>query len=202
MIKRIFIVLIWLFILATFIGCNGGKGDTHSHDSIFDVKEGEHLSNEEISAIISNIPSDKYESYPNMHTMPLSATLYKDGEKTSIDVDDPRLIRLINFFNQCVYYSKCAYTQGLYSLNDLEDGIVNGEFRLELTYAPYGTEAPSPYGKCTTMCDTIIITNTDSFTLIAHDLQGYEGEEESYPDYAVGFFPLYYSSPWLDLFGF
>ena len=215
MFKRIFALFILLFILATFTGCNDTNveplsdeekaalvSDSFSPDTFFNVKEGEDLTNKEIRDVVSNIPSEKYESYPDIHNIPLSATLYKDGESILLERNDPRLIGIINFFNNCVYYSQCAYTQGLYSLDDLEKNIANDEFRLELTYIPYGNEGPSPYGNCTTMCDTIIITNSYSFTLIAHDLPGYEGQEERYPYRAVGFYPLYNSAPWLDLFGF
>ena len=215
MFKRIFALLISLFILATFTGCNDTNveplsdeekaalvSDSFSPDTFFNVKEGEDLTKKEIRDVVSNIPSEKYESYPDIHNIPLSATLYKDGESILLERNDPRLIGIINFFNNCVYYSQCAYTQGLYSLDDLEKNIANDEFRLELTYIPYGNEGPSPYGNCTTACDTIIITNSNSFTLIAHDLPGYEGQEEQYPYRAVGFYPLYNSAPWLDLFGF
>ena len=50
--------------------------------------------------------------------------------------------------------------------------------------------------------DTIVVTNDYSFTVIAHHLPEYEGEEEKYPYYAVGHGPLYEPYPWLDLFGF
>ena len=215
MFKRIFALFISLFILATFTGCNDTNveplsdeekatlvSDSFSPGTFFNVKEGEDLTNKEIRDVVSNIPSEKYESYPDIHNIPLSATLYKDGESILLERNDPRLIGIINFFNNCVYYSQCAYTQGLYSLEVLEKNIANAEFRLELTYIPYGNEGPSPYGNCTTACDTIIITNSNSFTLIAHDLPGYEGQEEQYPYRAVGFYPLYNSAPWLDLFGF
>ena len=215
MFKRIFALFILLFTLATFTGCNDTNieplsdeekaalvSNSFSPDTFFNVKESEDLTNEEIRDVVSNIPSEKYESYPDIHNIPLTATLYKDGESILLERNDPRLIGIINFFNNCVYYSQCAYTQGLYSLEDLEKNIAKAEFRLELTYIPYGNEGPSPYGNCTTMCDTIIITNSYSFTLIAHDLPGYEGQEERYPYRAVGFYPLYNSAPWLDLFGF
>lgn len=44
------------------------------------------------------------------------------------------------------------------------------------------------------------------FTLLAHDLPGYEGQEDKYPFKAVGHYPLF-AGPgrdyfWLDLFGF
>ena len=215
MLKRIFALFISLFILATFTGCNDTNveplsdeekaalvSDSFSPDTFFNVKEGEDLTNKEIRDVVSNIPSEKYESYPDIHNIPLTATLYKDGESILLERNDPRLIGIINFFNNCVFYSQCAYTQGLLPLDYLEKNVTGSDFRLELTYIPYGNEGPSPYGNCTTMCDTIIITNSYSFTLIAHDLPGYEGQEERYPYRAVGFYPLYNSAPWLDLFGF
>ena len=194
MFKRIFALFILLFALATFTGCNDTNveplsdeekaalvSNSFSPDTFFNVKEGEDLTNKEIRDVVSNIPSEKYESYPDIHNIPLSATLYKDGESILLERNDPRLIGIINFFNNCVYHSQCAYTQGLLSLETLENGITNDEFRLELTYAPYGSEGPSPYGKCTTRCNTIVITNAHSFTLIAHDVPGYEGQEDRYP---------------------
>ena len=215
MLKRFFTVLLFLFVLVAFVGCNdtGDKilsdeeeaalgSDSFTSATFFTLKEGDNLTDEEIKTVISDIPSDKYESYPDTHNVPVSATLYKNGGKESIKLDDSRLIRIINFFNNCVYNSQCAYTQGLLPLEHLENDITTAEFRLELTYEPYGNEAPSPYGKCTTRCDTIIITDTNSFTLIAHDLPGYEEEEEKYPYRAVGFYPLYNNYPWLSLFGF
>ena len=215
MFKRIFALFISLFILTTFTGCNDTNveplsdeektalvSDSFSPDTFFNVKEGEDLTNKEIRDVVSNIPSEKYESYPDIHNIPLTATLYKDGESILLERNDPRLIGIINFFNNCVYHSQCAYIQGLLPLDYLEKNVTGSDFRLELTYIPYGNEGPSPYGNCTTMCDTIIITNSYSFTLIAHDLPGYEGQEERYPYRAVGFAPLYNSYPWLELFGF
>ena len=154
------------------------------------------LSEEKILAIISKIPSDKYEVYPNTHAIPMSATLYKNGEVIFIALDDSRLIQLTNFFNNCIYYSKCSYLQGLYSLDSVED-ILSTQFRLELTYVPFGDPA-SPYGKETTGSDMFVVTN--SITAIAHDRSGYD--EENYPYYATGFWPLYGAYNLLELFGF
>ena len=154
------------------------------------------LSEEKILAIISKIPSDKYEVYPNTHAIPMSATLYKNGEVISIALDDSRLIQLTNFFNNCIHYSKCSYLQGLYSLDSVED-ILSTQFRLELTYVPFGDPA-SPYGKETTGSDMFVVTN--SITAIAHDRSGYD--EENYPYYATGFWPLYGAYNLLELFGF
>ena len=216
MFKRIFSLFISLFILATFIGCNDTNvepltdeekaalvGDGFTSDTFFGVKEGDGLTHDEIRSAISKIPSEKYESYPDTHNIPISATLYKDGKSILLERDDPRLIGIINFFNNCVYHSQCAYTQGLLSLDYLEENVIGFDFRLELKYTPCSDIGPSPYGKSTAGCDTIIITNSSSkFTLIAHEIPGYEGQEEAYPYCAVGFIPLYNSYPWLELFGF
>ena len=176
-------------------------GESFASEPFSDVSEWVDLSNEEILAVIEKIPSDKYEAYPNTHTVPIAATLYKDGEIIYIDANDPRLIRLTNFFNNCVYYSKCGYIQSLLPLEDIKQ-VTTAPFRLELKYVPYGDTSPGPYIRCTTMCDTIVITNSDSFTLIAHDLPGYEDREQEYPFRACEFYPLYNDYAWLDLFGF
>ena len=171
--------------------------DTFSPTPYSNVKEIETpLSDEEMRAIIAKIPSDKYEVYPDTHTIPVSATLYKDGEVITISADDPRLIQLTNFFNNCVYYSKCSYTQGFYSLPYIET-ILSAPFRLELNYIPYGNDA-MPYGKETTGSDMFVVTQ--SFTAINHSRIGYD--EANYPFRAVGFLPLYKNYNLLDLFGF
>ena len=217
MIKKIF--SLFLSLLMLFVGCDNIQNesldettqseqidenpkerllsDTFSPTPFSDVNEIEApVSDEEMLAIISKIPSDKYEVYPNTHTIPVSATLYKNGEVISIAVDDPRLIQLTNFFNNCVYHSKCSYLQGLYPLDSIEE-ILSTQFRLELKYVPYGRPA-SPYGKETTGSDMFVVTN--SITAIAHDRSGYD--EENYPYYATGFWPLYGTYNLLELFGF
>ena len=161
------------------------------------------MSDAELKTVIASIPRDAYEAYPETHGVPLSATLYKDGEVITIDPHDQRLIALTNFFNNCVYYSKCSYTQGLLSVDDIEENVTVADFRLELKYTPYGDQGPSPYGTSTSRCDTIIVTNSYvGFTLIAHDLPGYEGKEDQYPFRAVVYMPLYDTYPLLELFGF
>ena len=122
MFKRIFVLFISLFTLVTFTGCNDTNveplsdeekaalvSDSFSPDTFFNVKEGEDLTNEEIRDVVSNIPSEKYESYPDIHNIPLTATLYKDGESILLERNDPRLIGIINFFNNCVYHSRCVH---------------------------------------------------------------------------------------------
>lgn len=179
------------------------SGDFHSA-AYFDVNEtDEMLTKEQFAAVIVHIPNDRYEAYPDTHGAPLTATLYKDGQTITINPNDPRLIALTNFFNNCAYYSQCAYTQGLLSLDDIEEDVLGADFRLELTYTPYGDRGPSPYGTETSRCDTIVFTNHNgNVTLIAHDLPGYEGQEEQYPYCAVGFQPLYDFYPLLEWFDF
>ena len=234
MFRKILLVLIFLFLLLSLVGCDNIADSSTSGItttttppattvattaattattttaattnvatttiSIADVKEGSRLSNEEIKALIATISSDKYETYPNTHNAPVSATLYKNGEKISIDVDDERLVKLINFLNYCVSYPKCSYIQSFLPIDYIEEHVTGCDFRLELEYTPYGNIPPSPYGTSTTMCDTIIVTNR--FTLMAHDLPGYEGQSERYPFRAVEFWPLYATYNWLALFGF
>ena len=83
------------------------------------------MTDNEMKSIIHNLPDDKYETYPDLHNIPLVATLYKGGEVISIDLDDARLIRIINFYNNSVYYSQYAYTQGLLNINYLEKEVLN-----------------------------------------------------------------------------
>ena len=58
------------------------------------------------------MPDEKYESYPDLQNIPLSAVLYKNGEKITLDPADPRVIALVNLFNNSVYTGQCSYTQG------------------------------------------------------------------------------------------
>jgi hypothetical protein len=213
--KRLLVLLLSVLTLVAFAGCGSEPnpltdeekkallGESFSFAPFFEGKESATLlTNDEVKAVISAAPSNKYEVYPDTHNLPDAATLYKDGDTVAIDLNDPRLIRLINFFNNCVYYSKCSYTQGLYSEDYLAENILSDDFRIELKYTEYTSTPPTPYGSCTTGCDLIVIGNSNySFTLIAHDLAGYEGDA-NYPFAAVGFVPLHNSYPWLELFGF
>ena len=179
--------------------------DKFSAAPFLNIKEGDKdLSVAEMKAIISQIPSDKYEAYPDTHNVPLAATLYKDGEVIEIAADDERLIRLTNFFNNSVYHSQCGYAQSYLSLEYLEEHVTSSDFRLELKYEPYGDEGPSPYGRCTTGCDAIMVANDDTmFALIAHHMPSYDWEEEKYPFLIAGFTPFFgYNYTWLELFGF
>lgn len=151
--------------------------------------------------IINDASSKKYDIYPDLHNIPLTATLFKNGEEIALDVRDPRLIGLMNLYNNSLYYKKCSYTQGLYNIDRL-NSILNDEFRLVLTFTPNESAPIGQYIANTLHYDMIIVTNDRGFTVIAHDIPEYEGEEEKYPYYAAGHAPLYDLYPWLDLFEF
>lgn len=149
----------------------------------------------------AQIPSDHYESYPNQHGRPLSATLYKNGEVIEVDVNDPRLIRLVNFFNDALYRKDCAYSLGYLPFSNLEANVTNQDFRLELKYQPYGEKVPSPYSAEYAMSDTVVITGKQ-FVVINHDRVAYDNAAK-YPVLALSYIPLEESNAlWLDLFGF
>ena len=152
------------------------------------------LTIDEVRAIISTVPTDEYEIYPWLHTIPRSATLYKNNEMISIDPTDPRLIGLINLYNNSVYYRKYAYTQGTYTLETIQ-AAESEPFRLELTFETFSTPTIL-YDAAISYCDTFIVTN-DSFYLISHTIITHNNTL-----FAVGHFPLGNIHPWLDLFGF
>ena len=159
-----------------------------------------------IQNVISKVLSDKYEAYPGLHNAPISATLYKGGEVIQIDLTDPRLIRLINLFNNSLYYEDCEYLLSYLSEEELEKDVISEDFRLELKYEPFGDVYPSPYENRPTSFDTVIVTNSSSeFVLInhSHKITLYDGKESVL---AVGYYPLTYpindSSYWLELVGF
>ncbi len=213
--KKIFIV--FLTICLTYVFCSCSKFEpvlielteeekqeltTNELSEAFDCKESdEKMSDEELSTVISNVNNEKYQLYPDLHSVPLTATLYKNGKATSIDVNDPRLIGIINLHNNAVYHKQYAYTQGLLDKEYLTENVLNEDFRLELTFSPFEVPHKMKYAFSVHSCDTIIVTNK-RFTLIAHDRKGYEGMEDKYPYYAFYHLPLYKDYLWLSLFGF
>ena len=157
-------------------------------------------SDDEMKSIISRIPYDKYEVYPHLNNVPLTATLYKGNEVISLDIKDPRLIQIINFYNNSIYNTQYAYTQGLLNISEIEKAL-NQDFRLVITFDVTNSSTEIVYDTNIQAYDTMVIYNKE-FVLIAHNLPGYEGEEEEYPFKSVGHSPLFYSYRWLDLFGF
>ena len=162
------------------------------------VEEGSELTTSELKAIISKVPTDKYDDDPSLHNVPRTATLYKNGEITFIEPKDPRLIGLVNLYNNSVYNSQYSYSQGLVNAEFVKE-VENEEFRLVLTYTPDIPKDNKGYEN--SQYDTIIITNK-YVTLLAHDLPGYEDNEKDYPFRAICHIPLHSQYPWLDLFGF
>ena len=200
--KKLWVFLLTFSLLANLFACGYHRESAYSQKPFFNIKESQNqLSEKKIIRSITKIPSQQYEPYPEMHSIPLSAILHKDGEVIDIDIYDPRLVQLVNFLNNCLYYEKCAYLQGYLPPEALAQ-IQAEPFRLELTYSPCGETIFGPYESSTTLCDTIIITNSaerNSVCLINHNLQAYGGE---YPILATTYTPLFLSYPWLSLFGF
>ena len=203
--KKIIVLIVSLCLLTNLVGCAKVEKELTTPDySVTPFCEDENLydlTDEQIESIIPKIPSDQYEVYPSMQNVPLSATLYKNGEVISIDIRDPRLIRLINFFNNSLFYEKCAYSLSHLDQDDLED-IMSEEFRLELKYEPYGEKVPTAYENQPTLFDTIVV-HGGSFALINNDFPWY------YVDELIPFKGNHYSpygirqpSGWLELFGF
>lgn len=139
--------------------------------------------------ILKAIPSDYYEDYPGLPAAPLTATLYKNGEAEVLDVNDPRLVKLMNFYHNMVYNEVYSYTQGSFSPNEYEE-MEQEDFRLELAYEPR-------HGSFETTFDKMLIVD-GNFIGVRSDVPFGE-----YPYSSFGRYPLYVESvDWLELFGF
>ena len=211
--KAILFFLVLLLILNAFLGCRKNiyppvnefspeELERLIYSDFFSspfeyVQEGEKLTDVELKTIISEVSTDKYEEYPNLHNVPRTATLYKNGEVCFIEATDPRLIGLINLYSRSVYHNQFSYSQGLLTMEYIEE-FENEDFRLELTYLPYSSVDDAM--NTNAIYDTIIITNK-CVVLLAHDMPGYEGDED-YPFRALSHCPLYDYYNWLDLFEF
>ena len=209
--RKLICFMISAFLLLTFCGCVSESLETTDHwggdesvkysDAPYRVvEEGQILTNEEIRAIVSLAPTNRYEEYPELHTAPITAMLYKGGEEAALDVNDKRIVGLMNLYNNSVCYGQYSYTQGLLPIDEIEK-YSSEEFRLVLTFEPDKETPVTGYDTNVLRCDTFIITNK-WFVIIAHDSPGYEGEEDRYPYAAYGHSPLHLDYPWLDLFGF
>ena len=186
-----------ILLLSTLSGCKKNSSTQEFSDEPFFVVDevDDPLSDKEIKKLLSKVPQKRYEVYPGLHNVPLTATLYKDGEVVSIDVNDPRLIGLINLYNNSVYHRQFSYLQGMLDAENIE-AIKNDEFRLELKYTPY--DSGYSYTTHITRYDTVIITNGPyNFTLIDHSHFSYQDTFM-----ATSHVPLHEQYRWLDLFGF
>lgn len=141
----------------------------------------------EWAEIMAAVPDDRYIQYPGLQARPLTATLYKDQKQIELNVNDPRLVKLINFYNNMIYHGIYAYTQGSYAPSEIEK-IKGAEFRLELTYMtfPIDESFENNFG-------LFLVTN-GTFVWVSADEK---------PPQAFGRDPLYACSrEWLTLFGF
>ena len=85
--------------------------------------------------VMEMIPDDYYQEYPGLHSAPLAATLCREGTMQELDVRDPRLIKLMNFYHNAVYNQVYSYSQGAYTQAEYDEAM-SIEPRLELTYDP------------------------------------------------------------------
>ncbi len=140
--------------------------------------------------VLDSIPSDEYVKIEGMHTTPESATLYKDGEAVSLSVDDPRLVKLLNFYNNAVSHCVYSYSQG--QVNSDYKYVSTKDFRLELTFAVENE------GKLTLEngSSKMFVTQHSFYIMI----------DQPFGDYAFSLFsrnPLHaYNLHWLTIFGF
>lgn len=88
-------------------------------------------------SIFTKNPDSYYESFSKYHAALDSAVLYKEGETVETAVDDPRLIKLINFHNNCRYHVQCAWIQGMYP-PDESDEMIEYPVRLERHFSDIG----------------------------------------------------------------
>lgn len=214
--KLLIVLLVTTVFVCTIVGCEqkdeneleDGMHDTFQKTTDFsetpfeNVQEGGlPLSRDELNALVASVPSNQYISYPHAFLQPISAMLYLGGESTSIDVNDPRLIQLINLYNHSVHHRQYSYLQGLLDQESLEQEVLQEEIRLELTFESTWASNHASGDFPAFPGDTLIITNK-WFVVINHSRSGYEGFEDEYPYYATAHFPLHHDYPWLDLFGF
>ena len=127
------------------IGYKAEVRDTYTDEPYAFSREGRSVSEDiegflelnDWDSISAKIPDSYYESYPDCHTAPDSAVLHKDGETVEIAVDDPRLIKLLNFYNNCTHHVEYAWLQGVYSPDDFAE-LMEYPIRLELHYLDIG----------------------------------------------------------------
>ena len=190
--KKIGLLLIAICLLISLCGCSGEAPET-TNPSAADQND-----SEQWETLLSQIPSDRYEDY-EVNLRPLSATLYKNGEVISLDTEDARLVRLVNYFNNALSSNQCIYVQSYLSA---EKCSIGEDFRLELTYEPQGNVKPGPYEDAPTKFDMIVVTNASfMFTLIDHTTPISYGDT-SYPFLAAGYIPYEREGKCLEMFGF
>lgn len=147
-------------------------------------------------SVLETIPSDRYEQYGKFNSAPLTATLYKNGESIELDIYDPRLVRLLNFYYNETYHKEYGYSQGM--VNEVYEEYKNFDFRLELTYAPQEEKFTEINGSTEFWFDEMMICMY-SFIIVDHNTIGPEGE--LYISFSRHPLCKFYFN-WLDIFGF
>jgi len=154
-----------------------------------------------VEDLLEKIPSTYYEEYPGLREKPLTAMYYKDGKSTKIDINDERLIALVNFYSNSLYYGE--FDWGPYTLQSDQDDVYNKySERLEITFEPNNTipQAKDDISLEKT-CETIIVTNDSLFAVDQHLTYFKNGTAYPYTLYD-GFFNCHGFVDWLSVFGF
>ena len=99
--------------------------------------------------------------YTYLHTAPVSATLYQNGVPLELSIDDARVVRLWNFYNNMVYHREIAISQGEAS-SFYEKKIKEAAMRLELTFhVPENARDEASFDKVVIIGDTFFCLRTD-----------------------------------------
>ncbi len=166
----------------------------------------EPLTDEELKSIIDNIPPTYYEEYPSIPVKPLSATLYLNGVAKEIDLNDSRLIRIVNFFANTTYHDQYSFTPQPLTQENI-DIFSNEPNRLVLTYDAKTIPDFEEYTPSSNAHDTVVIST--SFMLINHNAPVWSNggsSNESFTRSTVAYMRSPYAGReeynWLELFGF
>ena len=121
--------------------------------TVNEEKAKEQVLNLDWTRIINSIPGESYIQIDGFHSTPVSATLYKNSEHINLSINDPRLIRLLNFYNNEVYCGIYSHSQG--TANELYEDEQYCDFRLEITFLPNQSE----HNSSESSFDKIIVIN-------------------------------------------
>ena len=133
-------VIFLSFLLVILISCNniGSSLSEETSSKVPFVIVDEETAEEQVKSldwmkIINTIPKDSYIPIEGFHTMPISATLYKNSERVDLSPEDPRLIQLLNFYTNEVNCGVYSYSQG--TANSIYETKKDCNFRLELEFS-------------------------------------------------------------------
>ncbi|MBQ8409140.1 MAG: hypothetical protein IJY39_09795 [Clostridia bacterium] len=145
--------------------------------------------------IFSEIPSDHYEEYPGVHlhksSCPVKATLYINRRKVELEIDDPRLVRLVNFYHNSLYNMTYAELQGCGS-SWLYSEMQSFPDRLELEFE-IGASKNDP--------NKIVLIDGVFFCVLERGQPCFCGCGHTYGTWV--YIPLHAENiKWIDIFGF